>query len=198
MTLKSQREIQRLRYPWNGIKGSKELASLARRKPKIFFRKARSNFIIPMKSNSVPAPVDKLAGMMNGNNVWHCTIVDLLQAHPEKPILETADEGILGWAKVVRCKAHGPDGNLPYLCRIIPDKICHWMCDFVRMVPRGALTLDMPREAVVFPLSIGEEDLSVSVVWHPISIATALHGISFRCIKQWFDNVVATNLSPRQ
>ena len=38
----------------------------------------------------------------------------------------------------------------------------------------------------------------MSAVWRPISVPTALARIIFRCIKYYFDDVAATNLSPRQ
>ena len=131
--------------------------------------------MIPMKPSGVRVSLDKLAAMINVNYVWDCMIVDLMEAYPEKPFSEGAGEVLVGWARVARCNAPGPDGIRPYLYYITPDQIFHWVCDIVKMVIRPNLRLDVLREGIVFGLSKRREYLLVSAVWCPISISTVMY-----------------------
>ena len=169
----------------------KKLASLARRNPKIFFRRAKADFLIPMKPSRVPVPIHQIEMMMNVHNPWDATVLSFMDEHEEKPIPVPTDEEIRQWARVSRCKAPGPDNVPPYLYYVLPDNVFHWVCDIVRAIIRGELRLDILRETVVFPLSKGKEDLSVSNAWRPISITSALYRIVFRCIQSYLETTLA-------
>ena len=176
----------------------KKLASLARRNPKIFFRRAKADFLIPMEPSPVPVPIHQIEMIMNVHNPWDATAPSFMDEHEEKPIPVPTDEEIRQWARVSRCKAPGPVNVPRYLYYVLPDNVFHWVCDIVRAIIRGELRLDILRETVVFPLSKGNEDLSVSNAWRPISITSALYRIVFRCIQSYLETTLAPSLSGRQ
>ena len=76
--------------------------------------------------------------------------------------------------------------------------VFHCVCDIVRAIIRGELRLDILRETVVFPLSKGKEDLSVSNAWRPISITSALYRIVFRGVQSCLETTLVPSLSGRQ
>ena len=176
----------------------KKLAGFARQNPKIFFRRAKADFLILMKPSRVPLPIHQIEIMMNVHNPWVATVLSFMDEHEEKPIPVPTDDEIRQWARVSRCKAPGPDKVPPYLYHVLPDNVFHWVCDIVRAIIRGELRLDILGETVVFPLSKGKEDLSVSNAWRPMSITSALYRIVFRCIQCYLETMLAPSLSGRQ
>ena len=176
----------------------KKLASLARRNPKIFFRRAKADFLIPMKPSQVPVRVYQIEMMMNVRNPWDATVLSFVDEHEERRIPVPTDAESRQWARVSRCKAPGPDNVRPYLYDVLPDNVFHWVCDIVRAITRGELRLDILRETVVFPLSKGGEALSVSNAWRPIGITSALYRIVIRCIQSYLETTIEPSLSERQ
>ena len=174
------------------------LANLARRNQKIFLRRAKAEFLIPMKPSGVPVPIHQIEMTMNVHNPWDAVELSVMHEHEEKSILVPTDEDIRQWARVSRCKVPGPDNVPPFLYYVLPDNVFHWVCDIVRAIIRGELRLDILRETVLFRFSKRKEDLSVSNAWRPISITSALYRIVFRCIRSFLETTLAPSLSGRQ
>ena len=167
--------------PWNKRIG--RLARLAYRNPKIFFRMAKADDLMPKFSMTSVTPHHVNASLMQVNNPWNPEVInDVPQVETMQPKMPE-NAAIKHAMNCGRGKSAGMDEVPSFLWYILQDDIFKHVCDIIRVVLKESYYPEVFKATRVFPL-LKKGDPLEAKSWRPISITNALYRLVFKLMYQ--------------
>ena len=178
----------------------KSLLRLARRNPKMFFRRAKADGLIPMRNPCPPMDPAFLKRLVQETLPFDPTVIDVMPS-PESSIPNLpipTDDQLFHHARVPRAKSPGPDGIPPYLVYLLPPRLFHLSANCIRL--SLSLQSPLPRffDASLIGLFKPKKDWWAPNAWRPIAMSTAYYRIGMRFVKTHLSPHVERLLSPGQ
>ena len=178
----------------------KSLMRLARRNPKLFFRRVRFHGLAPMRSPQPPMNPDFLRALVQEQIPFDSDVVNSfpapMEAMPDLP--PPTDAQLLQHTRVPRGKSPGPDGLPPYLLYLLPPRLFHLVANCIRFSLSLQCPLPLFFDAQLIGLYKPKKDWWSPAAWRPIAMAHAGYRIGMRFIKTQISAQVYSSLSPMQ
>ena len=177
----------------------RSLLRLARRNPKLFFRRVKSYNLFTPHRPWLPVTAASVMRLMQTNNAWDPTVTSALPLldSDEDPPLPT-DEELRAYARVPRFKSPGPDGIPPYLFYILPDSVFSVVGNVVRELLCRPCARAGIFESTLVSLFKGKGDWGVVSNWRPISMANGIYRILMRSVQSYVTSKVLSLVSTEQ
>ena len=101
----------------------RDMERLARRNPKILFRRAKCYHLMNSLPIVCPLPMNNLMTLMQGTSPFNvCGGDGVSGRRPKSDLPMPSKQKLREAAKVPRGKSHGPDGVWPYLFYVLPNE----------------------------------------------------------------------------
>ena len=178
----------------------RSLLRLARRNPKLFFRRVRNNGLTTMCNPCPPMNPAFLTSLVQETMPFDPSVVQVM-ATPARslPDLPTpTDAELFQCSRVPRAKSPGPDGVPPYLYYILPQNLFHLFANCIR----SSLSLECPLpfffDATLIGLYKPKKDWWAPNAWRPIAMSTAGYRIGMRFVKRHISEWTFSFLSGSQ
>lgn len=169
----------------------RNLVRLARRNPRIFFRRVKSYHLLQMPQPVVPLPPDTLLSLLQSSQPWDPTVLDFLEHQPQQTLGPMpTDARLRQLARTPRAKRGGPDGVSPYLIYQLPDACFAVIGECVRRVLQGRLVLPDLYDASLFGVFKGKGDWAVAASWRPLCLTNAAYRLMMKACKDLLDPLV--------
>lgn len=189
---------RRKQTAWEGMVGG--MARLARRNPKIFFRRVKQDLFSPLFQPMLPPPELGIADLMRVGSPWDPTVVSQLPQKDMSPPINAAiaDDELRVKARVPRGKSAGPDKVPPYALYVLPEPLFHVVGNVIRMsLSLGELPPSLCPSSTR-ALYKGSGDWRLGKRWRPISMTQAVYRVLMRVVRDYVVPVVERVLSPTQ
>ena len=176
-----------------------QLVRLARRNPRIFFRRVKSYHLLQIPDPVVPLPSETLLSLLQSAQPWDPSALDSVPQQPQKMLGPLpSDAQMRRLAHVPRTKRGGPDGIPPYLIHQLPDSCFALLSVCVRRVVLGQIHLPDLFDASLFGLYKGKGDWALASNWRPLCLTTSIYRLVMKVSKEVLEPMVSGWLRPEQ
>ena len=150
---------------------------LARRNPKIFFRRAKSYHLMQSLPMVCPLPMTKLMKLMPKTSPFHVRAVDgVWSMIPKRDLPMPSRQKLREASKVPRGKSPGPDGVWTYLFYVLPDECFEYVSEVLHYVWEGGEGVSGLYDAHLLAL-YKKGDWGETRAWRRISMTHAIYRV---------------------